>query len=179
MGIVQYCIILDQITKYLSRAYIKKPITLIKDFLSLHLQKNYGISLGFLSNLPEEYMFYLKIVLCVILFGLLAYWLIFRNSMSFFKRLGLNLIIAGGISNLIDRLLFECITDMISISIFGTHLFTCNLADIFISIGFIFYIVSGNKKPKPAQNGQSFSKAQQIISQNEQIKTSKINLKDL
>ena len=49
------------------------------------------------------------------------------------------LITAGALSNLIDRLLYGCITDFIDIKIFHYPFF--NLADVFITIGGIMIIV--------------------------------------
>lgn len=73
----------------------------------------------------------------------LAY-LILTKSFFGFKhtastRLGLLLILSGGLANLINRIYAGCIVDFLKISLFNFPLF--NLADIYISTGCLFFII--------------------------------------
>jgi signal peptidase II len=61
----------------------------------------------------------------------------------------IELIAAGGISNLIDRFIYNGVIDFISLSFFGTHLFVCNLADIYITLGAIMLLLRFRRPKQP------------------------------
>ena len=52
-----------------------------------------------------------------------------------------SLIISGACGNLIDRIFREYVIDFISFTLFNKEMPVFNLADIFISIGVIIYII--------------------------------------
>ena len=54
------------------------------------------------------------------------------------------LIIGGAVGNLYDRLTFFAVPDFIDFHFNNFHWFTFNIADIFISIGWIFYVLKRN-----------------------------------
>ena len=53
------------------------------------------------------------------------------------------LIIGGAAGNLYDRLIYKAVPDFIDIHYSNFHWFTFNVADIFITIGIIIFIVKG------------------------------------
>lgn len=71
-------------------------------------------------------------------------WLIINLILVLFlaiykkKEIGSSFIIAGGLSNLIDRIFRGAIIDFINLKIWPSF----NLADIFISMGIVIYLVS-------------------------------------
>jgi signal peptidase II len=81
-----------------------------------------------------------------------AFWMIIIGSVifqfikqsSFGVRLPLMLILSGGISNLIDRLVHGCVVDFIDLKFWPVF----NLADLYITLGIIFIFVDlfRNKK---------------------------------
>ena len=146
-------IVIDQISKFFSLVLIKDRIVLVDDFLALMLKKNQGIALGRLANLPELYQIYLRFFILFVLSLMGGYLVIFGNKMRFPSRIALFLMIAGGVSNQIDRFWHDGVIDMLEVSICGVNLFTCNLADIYITFGFILYLFTSyfdnDKKKKP------------------------------
>ena len=52
------------------------------------------------------------------------------------------IVIGGALGNFYDRLFFNAVPDFIDLHYQDNHWFTFNIADIFISIGLIFYITS-------------------------------------
>lgn len=136
-------ILFDQLSKFLALILLKDRIVLLEDFFVLILKKNPGVSLGFLSNLQEPYSFYLKIFLWIAVGFFVANFLLFKNYANWFYRNSFILIIAGGASNQLNRLWFNgSVIDMLEVSVCGYELFTCNLADIYITIGFVLYLFS-------------------------------------
>jgi signal peptidase II len=56
------------------------------------------------------------------------------------------MVLSGGIGNLIDRIIFGTVTDMLSFSIFPP---VFNVADIFVTVGaalFVFAVLKGDIK---------------------------------
>ena len=53
-------------------------------------------------------------------------------------------IIGGAIGNLYDRLIYNAVPDFIDLHYSNFHWFTFNFADIFITIGIIFFIMKGS-----------------------------------
>ena len=58
------------------------------------------------------------------------------------EKIFFSLIIGGAIGNLYDRIVYQAVPDFIDFHIQDFHWFSFNVADIFISIGVIFMIVS-------------------------------------
>ena len=56
-----------------------------------------------------------------------------------------SIIIGGALGNFYDRLVYNAVPDFIDLHYANFHWFTFNIADIFISVGVIFLILSGFK----------------------------------
>ena len=83
-----------------------------------------------------------------IILGIYAITRLYRNNKIIF--LAVSMVIAGGIGNLIDRIFFGFVTDMISLSFFPP---VFNVADISVTLGCIILIIyiiafdSSNERP--------------------------------
>lgn len=64
-----------------------------------------------------------------------------KENMSIITEISLALIVGGGISNLIDLIIKKEITRYINISSYINNFPLFNLADIFIVIGFIIFVI--------------------------------------
>ncbi len=101
---------------------------------------NNGISLGFLAANDLFSKIVLQIVICLAVFGFL-YWLVSefkKKDKNYFVILPLGMVVAGGVSNLIDRMLWGSVMDFIPF--FG--LWTFNIADLSISVGVILLLIN-------------------------------------
>ena len=101
---------------------------------------NNGISLGFLATNDLVSKIVLQIVICLAVFGFL-YWLISefkKKDKNYIVILPLGMVVAGGVSNLIDRMLWGSVMDFIPF--FG--LWTFNIADFSISVGVILLLIN-------------------------------------
>ena len=111
----------------------------LNDFLNLDLLWNTGIGFGLLSLENSIYYNFLSILI-----GLVIVLLIFVGIQSNkFEKFFFSMIIGGALGNFYDRIYFNAVPDFIDLHYKNFHWFTFNLADIFITIGIIFYIFNG------------------------------------
>jgi len=124
-------LIMDQITKILAlKRYLPSKVN---NFLSFDLSFNRGISWSFFHS-EYDYVFFIvsSIVWLIIIFLIIHTWYRFKQGFSI---LGEILILAGAVSNFIDRLLHGGVIDFIIFS-FGSWSWPIfNFADVFIIIG--------------------------------------------
>ena len=122
-----------------------RDTTLIANFLYLQTCTNDGFSLSMLASLSKQYILLIHTAcLAVILI-----YLYLKKSQNVFTSTAKNLILAGALSNYIDRLSYGSIVDMFKVVLFGRTLFICNLADVFLSIGVAFGLLGSLDKGKP------------------------------
>lgn len=137
-----------KIRKYFSTSIILIPALLILDQFSKYIIRrisgfyicNRGIAFGI--DLPEKSIWLLSLA---IIFAFVI--LIFRKSL-YQQSLPIILILAGALSNLIDRLHLSCVIDFIDLKFWPVF----NLADIYITTGVIMLVIGiiGNKRNKSA-----------------------------
>ena len=131
-GLFFSIIALDQATKWLVLTYVKKNITILP-FVSFQLVFNRGISWGlFHSNQATQFALVTTAIISIIV--LLAWVTInrWKQGKSIF---GETLVLAGAISNLLDRFFFHGVIDFILLSYKGWSWPYFNLADMSIVIG--------------------------------------------
>lgn len=136
--ILFFTIITDQVTKFLAIKLYETyyEISFLHNFFQFSLIKNYGGFLGIVNIFPDNiHFFLLNVCVSVLLLGCLVYIFWPKNQPSRYST-PLMFVAGGGISNLIDRLLYDGgVIDFLSIGVgsFRTGIF--NLADIYILVG--------------------------------------------
>lgn len=109
----------------------------VNDYINFDLVWNIGIGFGLLStNSSLFYNFVTTLIGIVIIF--LTYFLIISNKIEKFIY---SMIIGGALGNFYDRIIYKAVPDFIDIHYGDFHWFTFNIADIFISVGIIIYLV--------------------------------------
>lgn len=108
------------------------PVTPFFDYL---LVWNTGISYGLLSALP---LIAVAAVISIALVLLIIWWL---RSTSALVRIGLALALGGGLSNMLDRLLYGAVADFFYLHIGETGFYVFNVADIAISAGLCLLVL--------------------------------------
>ena len=139
-----YCLIviliiffLDRISKIKILEDFSDSTYFINDFLNLNLIWNIGIGFGFLST--DSYLAYNLITLLIGLVILsLFYFLVLSEIID---NLIYSVIIGGALGNFYDRLVYNAVPDFIDIHYKNFHWFTFNVADIFITIGILIFIL--------------------------------------
>ncbi len=109
----------------------------LNDYINLDLIWNIGIGFGLMStesdSIYNSITFLIAIVLLFLIFFLIISDIIDKTIYT--------IIIGGALGNFYDRLIFRAVPDFIDIHYKNFHWFTFNVADIFISLGIIFFII--------------------------------------
>ena len=132
-------VILDQVTKQLilNNLYLGEQISIIDGFFSITSHRNQGGAWGIFSG--EMTFFYLISLGSAVLFYFLGKDVDFTQKK--FYSIAITLMIAGGIGNFIDRLLFKEVIDFLDFIIFDYDFPTFNVADICLVIGVILFSI--------------------------------------
>ena len=141
--LIALIVLADQVTKILVRTFMTEgqSIEVIKGFFSLTYINNEGVAFSMLSG-HRAIVTIVQIVCTALIFW---FFLANKGQSRVFDG-AMILIIAGGIGNIIDRIIFGKVTDMLSFSIFPPIF---NVADIAVTIGcflIIIYIILDYKK---------------------------------
>ena len=108
----------------------------INDFINLDLVWNTGIGFGLLSSDSNLIYNLITGIICIVIMFLI--YLILKSRMI--DKVLFSLILGGALGNVYDRLTYFAVPDFIDIHYKNFHWFTFNIADIFITIGILFFI---------------------------------------
>ena len=129
-------IIIDFITKKIVFNYLSLNSFLsIINFLDLTHIHNYGISFGFFSGLISPWII---IIISSAVTILLVYMMI--KTSNIIEKWGLTLIIAGALSNIIDRGINNYVLDFIYLHYKDFYWPAFNFADIYITFGVLMIL---------------------------------------
>ena len=129
--------IFDRLSKLKIISEFSESSYFVNDFINFDLVWNIGVGFGFFStNSNIIYNFITAIIAFVII--ILLY--IFVTSKTLDKVIYAT-IIGGALGNFYDRLNYKAVPDFIDMHYNNFHWFTFNVADIFITVGIIFFIV--------------------------------------
>jgi signal peptidase II len=109
-------------------------MTLIKGFIDLTYSENTGAGFGIFKNGTQE-----LIIVTSIVTALIVLYLLVVHSDSEWLRMPLVFIAAGGIGNLVDRIMLGYVRDFFEFTFFDFAIF--NIADAFVVIGCIWLII--------------------------------------
>ena len=116
----------------------------LNNFLNFDLLWNTGIGFGLMSsNSPLFYNLISTIIALAIIF-----LIIIGIKSDKFDKTVFSVIIGGGLGNFYDRIYYKAVPDFIDLHYNDFHWFTFNVADVFISVGIIIYLVLGVFKKK-------------------------------
>ncbi|MDD5613657.1 MAG: signal peptidase II [Candidatus Omnitrophica bacterium] len=134
LHLVLFCVLLlfDQFAKiYLSNfPEGSNVVTILPDFLTITTLVNPGIAFGMLSNYPALILWAnIAITVCLVLYFVMLFK---QNRLRF----PFTLIIAGALSNLIDRFIYGGVFDYIDFNFFPTF----NMADAYITVAIVLIL---------------------------------------
>ena len=128
---------LDRYTKFLILDNFSENTYYLNDFINLDLIWNVGIGFGFLST--DSFLIYNLITLLIgFVILILFYFLVLSEKID---KLIYSVIIGGALGNFYDRLVYNAVPDFIDLHYDNFHWFTFNVADIFITIGILIFIL--------------------------------------
>lgn len=132
-GLIVLVLVLDQLTKLWARNRLPgAPIIVWKNVFSFRLIYNTGASFGIFQNKTLALTVFSIVGMIVIA---VFYFMLPKVKKMRPMRLTLSMILAGGIGNIIDRVIFGKVTDMISFDLINFPVF--NVADIGVTCGAI------------------------------------------
>lgn len=136
VAIIAAVVLLDQVSKVLVLAYLYGgQVELIKGVLRFTYVENRGMAFGLLAN--HRWIF---LVCSVLGIGLAGFYL-FRYVKRNLSRVGLALIIGGGIGNMIDRLRLGFVVDFIDFCAFDFWVWVFNVADAAVCVGAAIFVL--------------------------------------
>ena len=135
--------IADTVSKYFIDKYLQETIIkrVIGDILIFIYTRNYGVSFGFLNNVPETIQHIIPELLKVIVFVAMIVIFFIMISINVKKQrlsmIGFTMVLGGAMGNLVDRIMRGYVTDFISMGFNETIRFpyNYNIADASITIG--------------------------------------------
>lgn len=143
IGVIAGIVALDQLTKAAVRARIPlyETVPVVGGVLNLTHVRNSGAAFGFLNAVDFPFKAtILALVATAALMGI-AWYAARVASHARVARLGLALILAGAVGNLVDRLVLGSVVDFVDV-VFGTwHFWAFNVADSAITLGVIALII--------------------------------------
>lgn len=138
-------IIIDQIVKVIVvKKESKLPVQIINKILKFTYCENRGVAF----SLGEGKVTLFIIINIILISLLIVFYEMNKKRFNLFGKICVTLTLAGGISNLIDRIVRGFVVDFIDVSDF-VDFAVFNVADIFITCGVIglatYYIFNGLK----------------------------------
>jgi signal peptidase II len=133
----------DQITKALVRARVPvhDSVTVIAGWLNVTHVRNSGAAFGFLNGVDFPHkQAVVALAATAALIGI-ALYAARVSSHDRLARIGLALILAGAIGNLIDRLWLGSVVDFVDVVLGGWHFWAFNVADSAITLGVIAMMI--------------------------------------
>ena len=138
VSIIVFGFTLDRVTKEIVdnkfELGVSKQVELIPDFLYFAYVRNTGGAWSILSNAT----WVLTIISIVSVVVISIY--IFKKKVNMFNLIACSMIVAGGLGNLFDRIIYGAVIDFIESFPFGYAFPIFNVADIFVVIGAIIII---------------------------------------
>ena len=115
---------------------------LLTNFLDLTHVQNRGVSFSFLADYSDSIRIPLLVgVSLVATVAMLYYQTRYWDELDFCTCSGLACVIPGAAGNLIDRVVYGYVTDFFHFRWYETSFFVNNIADCFISVGVVFFII--------------------------------------
>ena len=137
--IISLIFFLDRYSKFEILRNFSDNSFYVNDFLNLYLIWNTGIGFGLLSfdtNLIYNLITTLigLVIITLIMIGI-------KSETS--EKIIFSIIVGGALGNFYDRIVFNAVPDFIDLHYGNFHWFTFNVADIFITIGVIAFLIKG------------------------------------
>lgn len=139
------CVGCDQVSKHFAKTMLahRGPQSFFSDVLRLHYAENPGVAFSLGAHWPEHWRMALFVVGTSVCLTALLFYIVRADIKNGIHLLALNLIFAGGIGNLIDRIFREGrVIDFLNIGVgdFRTAIF--NVADVAITSGMILLLLT-------------------------------------
>ena len=143
--VVVSCIGCDQAAKTIARQTLpaNESVNLLGDVFHLQYSENHGAMLGIGSDLPPEIRSWLFIVFAGCALTAILAFVLTNGKLNIGGIFSLSLILGGGLSNLIDRVLRGgVVVDFMVVVLGSVRTAIFNLADLSILAGLLAFLLS-------------------------------------
>ena len=130
---------LDRFTKIKILNDFSDNVFFINGLINIDLIWNRGIGFGLLSTESSTIYNLVTILIFLVILVLFYTAAVSKRSDGFI----FSIITGGALGNLYDRLIYSAVPDFIDLHYNNFHWFTFNLADIFITLGIIAFLIGG------------------------------------
>ena len=137
--IISIIFFLDRYSKFEILRNFSDNSFYVNDFLNLYLIWNSGIGFGLLSF--DTNLIYNLITTLIGLVIIILIMIGIKSEPS--EKTIFSIIVGGALGNFYDRVVFNAVPDFIDLHYGNFHWFTFNVADIFITIGVIAFLIKG------------------------------------
>jgi len=149
--IILSCIVIDQVSKFVAKQYLQSGeyYSYLGDTFRLQYAENSGAFLGLGATFPTPWRHLIFTVLVgVFLLALLVY-LLRGSGLTWFTAICLSLVCAGGLSNLIDRIVYDGhVVDFLNVGIGPLRTGIFNVADMAITFGALLMLGESMRSAK-------------------------------
>jgi signal peptidase II len=146
----------DQATKQVAQTHLEgRPhIALFGGVVRVAYAENPGAFLGLGDDLPPGARVALLVVVNVFILAALAWWA-FRRRQDVLVRVAATLVIAGGLGNLIDRVLREGgrVVDFLVLGVGPVRTGIFNVADVAVMLGVAGLLIALGRRAPAAHSG--------------------------
>ena len=137
--IISLIFFLDRYSKFEILRNFSENSFYVNDFLNFYLIWNTGIGFGLLSF--DTNLIYNLITTLIGLLIIILIMIGIKSESS--EKIIFSIIVGGALGNFYDRIVFNAVPDFIDLHYGNFHWFTFNVADIFITIGVIAFLIKG------------------------------------
>ncbi len=142
--VIATCVGCDQATKRLAAFALKdvRPVTFLNNTFRLEYAENPGAFLGLGASLPEWQRYALLTVVSSLILVALTAFVCLKKDLRLPDISGYALILAGGMSNMIDRIMAGVVIDFMNMGVGGIRTGIFNVADMAIMAGLGLIVLS-------------------------------------
>lgn len=137
-AIIVGTVVIDQVTKII--ADNGASFSVVSDLLRVEPARNPGMAFGMLSD--WKYAQLMFCIITVIILALVVVFLFKTKNRSKTLHTAIAFMVGGTLGNFIDRLALKEVRDFLALDLRIQILqFNCNMADVFITVGAVLFIV--------------------------------------
>ena len=143
------CTSCDRMTKNMAQESLafSAPISLLNDSIRIEYSENPGAILGLGANLPGQVRFLFFVVMTSLVLAITLVFAVNTHSVGLMQLVGLSLVAAGGMGNLLDRLLNDgAAIDFVRLGIGPLRTGIFNVADVAIVGGVATFLLFSAKE---------------------------------
>ena len=135
--VISIIFFLDRYAKLFILNNFTEDIYYFNDYMNLDLIWNIGIGFGLLSTNSTLVYNSITILIGFVILILLYFFI----SSTKIDKLIYSVIIGGASGNFYDRIIYNAVPDFIDLHYENFHWFTFNVADIFITVGVVLFVI--------------------------------------